>query len=50
MDRSFDGKSYLELLLEFVNESLFDTELGDSEHAYTLGVLMIVIHYLYSRI
>lgn len=47
IDRSFNGKSYLQMLLDFVNESLFDPELGYQEQSYAVGVLMIIVHYLY---
>ena len=49
LDRSFKGMTYLQLLMKFVTESVFDTELGDSEQAYAIGVLMIIVQYKYRR-
>lgn len=48
VDRSFNGKSYLQMLFDFVNESIFDAELGYQEQSYGIGILMIIIQYLYS--
>lgn len=50
VDRSFNGKSYLQLLFDFVNESIFDAELGYQEQIYGVGILMIIVQYLYSAI
>lgn len=49
LDRSYNGVSYLQMLLNFVNETAFDPELTESEQSYALGVLMIVVHYLYRK-
>ena len=49
LDRSFKGMTYLQLLMKFVTESVFDPELGDSEQAYAIGVLMIIVQYKYRR-
>ena len=49
LDRSFKGLTYLQLLMNFVTESIFDPELGDSEQAYAIGVLMIIVQYKYRR-
>ena len=48
VDRSFNGKSYLQLLFDFVNESIFDADLGYQEQSYGVGILMIIVQYLYS--
>lgn len=45
--RTFNGKSYLELLFGFVDECLFDSELDYVEYGYAIGILMIIIHYCY---
>ena len=35
--------------MNFVTQSVFDPELGDSEQAYAIGVLMIIVQYKYRR-
>ena len=44
---SYNNKSYLQMLFDFVNECLFDPELESIEKGYACGILMIMIHYCY---
>lgn len=47
VSRMYEGKSYLTMLFNFVNECLFDPELEVTEQGYAVGILMIIIHYCY---
>lgn len=49
IDHQFNGKSYLELVYDFVRSVAFDSELGNVEQCYAIGILMIIIHYYMGR-
>lgn len=48
LDHQFNGKSYLELVYDFVSSVVFDPEISDMEQCYAMGILMIIIQYYMS--
>ena len=48
LDNQFNGKSYLELLYDFINSVSFDPEVSFVEQCYAMGMLMMIIHYYMS--
>ena len=49
VNRTYQGKSYLSMLFDFVNDCLFDDEMEAVEEGYSVGILMIIIHYCYGQ-
>lgn len=49
LDHQFNGKSYLEMMYDFVSSVAFDSEISDVEQCYAMAILMIIIHYYMGR-
>ena len=49
INRTYQGKSYLSMLFDFVNDCLFDDEMEAVEEGYSVGILMIIIQYYYGQ-
>ena len=49
INRTYQGKSYLSMLFDFVNDCLFDDEMEAVEEGYSVGILMIIIQYCYGQ-